>query len=108
MVNRELTKLKRIRVLLWFPPLIRFWLINTLVLPYLVYFESIKREVKITPISECWFDERLKTTCDFIIRVKREQRLKTKAEYLVDETISLVSRFESDFLGKKKKKEKRS
>jgi hypothetical protein len=32
--------------------------------PVIVYYESIKRELKIKPIYECWCDERLKTKAE--------------------------------------------
>ena len=33
-------------------------------LRYVVYYESIKRELKTRPIYECWCDERLKTKAE--------------------------------------------
>ena len=61
---------------------------------YLVYYESIKREVKIKPIYECWCDERLQT------KTKRFTRLSyaglvVELEHLKIKTILTNEKFSS-------------
>ena len=53
-----------------------------------VYYETIKREVEIKPISECRCDERLKTKCEESTRLgrivyyeSRKRELKTRPIY---------------------------
>jgi hypothetical protein len=38
-------------------------------IPCVVYYESIKRELEINPISECRYDERLKTKAEEFTRL---------------------------------------
>ncbi len=63
---------------------------------WVVYYESIKREVKIKPISECRCDERLKTkveesTCLVYIGFLGElQLLKIKRRLIDDKFVSVM------------------
>jgi len=58
-----------------------------------VYYETIKREVKIKPISECWCDERLKTKVEEFTLLSdtgwlgelEHLKIKTRLQRLTDE-----------------------
>jgi len=59
-----------------------------------VYYESIKRDLKIKPISECRCDERLKTKVEESIRLS-DTGLIGELEHLKIKTRSIDEKFSS-------------
>ncbi len=62
----------------------------------LVYYESIKRELKINPISECRCDERLKTKVEESTRLvytglfRELEHLKIKTRFIDEKLVSVM------------------